>query len=120
VNSWKIENDALSCNGIELFRQIDNRLSIEPDALNLGCYIHIDPKDDQYVLYADLGTLPSLTRLTALHAGVDPFWMVPAVCPDLQSVPVNTQWMLCELSDNRLLMVTGLYDDRMQYMLQGK
>jgi len=119
VNSWKIENDALSCNGIELFRQIDNRLSIEPDALNLGCYIHIDPKDDQYVLYADLGTLPSLTRLTALHAGVDPFWMVPAVCPDLQSVPVNTQWMLCELSDNRLLMVTGLYDDRMQYMLQG-
>ncbi len=55
MNTWKIENDALSCNGIELFSQIDNRLSIEPDALNLGCYIHIEPKDEQYILRATNG-----------------------------------------------------------------
>ena len=66
----------------------------------------------------DLGTWNQIERWTACHR-YEPFWMKPCTGTELSTVPIETQFLLCELADKTCLAVVPIIDGSFRASLQG-
>ncbi len=66
-----------------------------------------------------LGRVRHTRRWTACHRAREPFWMVPAVGSTLVDVPPETQVLLIERGDGRLVLIAPLALGAMRFALRG-
>ena len=118
---WKKNENSLQFNGIPVLTGTADEIAIENDASGLGCFVSAALTGRPRQRFdISLGEIPQAERLMALHMKPDPFWMYPAACTEVRDIPGNTQWLICRLPCNKILMITGLFSDTASFTLVGK
>lgn len=101
-----------------LVRNVGNHVSVEAGSDELGLWVHFkaDAPDDRLVF--QLGHLTDARRLLCHHR-VKPYWMTPSVVTAASNVPVETQFIMAELPNDRYALFVPLLDGSFRMSLQG-
>ena len=65
-----------------------------------------------------MGTLPELQRFTCCYR-YDPFWVTPKAGTQVAEIPVETQYLLVELTGQRYALFLPILDGPFRASLEG-
>ena len=109
----------LAVGGCTLFVELDECLTLEPDALEHGVFVVATAKATSSRLSFSLGKLPLLERYVACHR-YEPYWMKPYAGTRLRDVPPETQSLVVRLADGAFVLVIPLVDELTRFSLRGR
>lgn len=98
-------------------RGVDDRLRSDPAVP--GVFLSATLERSAARARLSLGEVPGLSRFASCFR-FEPFWMKPRLGGRLSEVPVDTQWLLCELDSSEYLVVVPLVSGSFRCSLEGR
>ncbi|MBC8136517.1 MAG: hypothetical protein H8F28_11570 [Fibrella sp.] len=89
-----------------------------PDPHNVGTFLHFTATATASRHVLAVGSVPDLVRYVAHHR-YEPFWMTAATGTSAGTIPVETQFLLAELTDGQVAVFVPLIDGTLRASLQG-
>ncbi len=112
------KNDQLLCAGLPILSGLPAGSSLAPlSSGSLLLTLHAAAPSARAVL--SLGKLQGVRRFTALHR-YEPFWMKACAGQRAGEVPVETQFLLCELENGACAVFIPLLDGPFRASLEGQ
>jgi raffinose synthase len=108
----------ISYNGNILLMDMDTNVTALSDPYGVGLFLHVGAIDSAARQVFQLGNLNGVRRLLC-HYRAKPFWMTPAVVTRAGDIPVETQFLLAELSSGQYALLVPLLDGAFRMSLQG-
>jgi len=118
-SSSTLRKGVLTIGGTALVTGVHANLTLDEQIVPGGVFLHARTGTPAARWIVPIGTVTSVTRYTATHR-YEPFWMKPCAGTDLATVPVETQWLLCEREDGQVALVVPLIDGAFRATVQGK
>ncbi len=118
MTSYSIQSKILILDGQPLLTDVCSNITALNDPRGIGLFLHFDAGKHAARHVFQLGNLTNTSRILC-HYRNKPYWMVPAVVTNGGEVPVETQFLLAELSSNRYAVLVPLLDDGFRMSLQG-
>lgn len=104
--------------GTPLLTELENNISVVTDPEGVGFFLKLSAEQPSARQVFRLGHLVNERRLLC-HYRTKPYWMIPAVVACSANVPVETQFLLAELSSGQYIVIVPLLDGAFRMSLQG-
>ena len=117
--SSTLRKGALTIAGTTLFTGMHANLVIDDQPAPSGVFLRARTGAPAARWIVPVGAAAGVSRYTATHR-YEPFWMKPCAGTDLATLPVETQWLLCECDGGQIALVVPLIDGAFRATLQGK
>ncbi len=114
----ELSGNALSIKGARLLGNVSEQLEIESDPTNTGAFLILRTPKPHSRHEVPLGKVCGLERFVSCFR-YEPFWMKPAIGTELSQVPVETQFLLCECTGGRLVLIVPLYQAPFRFVIEG-
>lgn len=116
--NFSIQSQALTHNGKPLLTDIGSQITILADPRGTGLFLRLSAERPAARQVFRLGNLNQTGRLLC-HYRNKPYWMIPKLVTCAGDVPVETQFLLTELSSNCYALLVPLLDGAFRMSLQG-
>jgi len=118
-SSSTLRKGVLTIGGTALVTGVHANLALDPQIVPGGVFLRARTGTPAARWIVPVGTVTTVTRYTATHR-YEPFWMKPCAGTDLATLPVETQWLLCEREDGQVVLIVPLIDGAFRATVQGK
>ena len=114
----KPKTPQLSIKSKLILNGLSEAFSQENDPLKAGIFLRFKATQSGPKHTFKLGSLEKLARFTACHR-YEPFWMKPAAGTKTQEIPIETQSLLFERSDQSCVLIIPLVGKAFRSSIQG-
>ncbi len=118
MTDFSLQAQTLTHNGQPLLTEVDSHAAALADPRGIGLFLRFSAEKPAARQVFRLGNLVGARRLLC-HYRAKPYWMIPTVVTRASDVPVETQFLLAELSPNRYALLAPLLDGAFRMSLQG-
>lgn len=115
----RLDSGTLSLGGRPLLEGVHAELALEESLPAQGCFLRARFSRPLARWSAALGTVPGARRYTCTYRR-EPFWMVPQAGTDPTQVPGETQWLLVDAGDDRVVLIVPLIESPFRASLVGR
>ncbi|MHB9132263.1 MAG: Sip1-related alpha-galactosidase [Armatimonadota bacterium] len=113
-----IEQHALRVGDTPILCDIPAAVAVVADPLHTGLFLQLTAKEPAARQEFLLGRLGNFQRFTCCYRP-DPWWMTPKAGTAAREIPVETQFLLLELTDGRCVVLVPLLDEPFRASLEG-
>lgn len=118
MTSFSIQSETLLYNGTPLLTDVGSHITTLTDPGGVGLFLRFSAETATARQVFRLGKLTHTKRLLC-HYRNKPYWMMPAVVTNAGAVPLETQFLLAELSPDGYALLVPLLDGAFRMSLQG-
>ena len=114
----QLQHNCLSVNQHPILTDVPGTIRLFPNPAGKGAFLQLTASHASHRLVLPLGNLTSIQRFTCCHR-YEPFWMTAKNGRRGGQIPIETQFLMCELEGGSYLVLIPMIDGIFRCCLQG-
>lgn len=116
----ELQHASLRIDGCPLLSDVPDQVTVDPDTLGVGAFLRVtgEGPNDRHVV--SLGRVAEMRRFACCHRTSHPWWMRPRTGTRGREIPVETQFLLVELPEQRYAVFLPILDEPFRGVLEGR